>query len=143
MASATTIHKEMAETWNRRDFGRFRDLIHAGYTYTGGDGKEIAGGPEVAVGIAQMYAAAFPDAVLEVRRVYTQGDTAIAEMVAKGTHRGELMGIAPTGKPVEITICNVAEIRDGKLYREREYMDMLTMMTQLGVVSLPGRAQAA
>ena len=70
---------------------------------------------------------------LEVRKVYVQGDTAVAEMVARGTHKGPLMGIPPTNKTVEITICNVAEVRDGKLYREREYMDMLHMLSQLGV----------
>ena len=45
-----------------------------------------------------------------------------------------------TGRPAEITICNVIELRDGKVYREREYMDMYTMMTQMGVVKAPATA---
>jgi len=32
-----------------------------------------------------------------------------------------------------VPICNVIELRDGKVYREREYMDMLAIMSQLGV----------
>lgn len=76
--------------------------------------------------------------MLEIKPVFTQGNATIAEMVARGTHKGELMGIAPTDQQVEINICNVLETRDEKAYREREYMDMLEVMNQLGVVRLPG-----
>jgi steroid delta-isomerase-like uncharacterized protein len=142
MANPADIHRIAFDAWNRRDFEALRSLYHSEYSYTGGDGKELTGGPDVGIQIARMYASAFPDATLEIKRVYTQGDTAVAEILARGTHKGELMGIAPTGRPVEIIICNVAELRDGKIYREREYMDMLTMMTQLGVVSLTQKAGA-
>ena len=93
----------------------------------------MKGGPAVGEKIGRMYAAAFPDAKIEIRKVYVQGDTSIAEFTARGTHGGELMGIAATGKPVEIHVCNIVELRDGKVYREREYMDMMHMMAQLGV----------
>lgn len=143
MATPTTIHKEMAKLWNDRDFDGLRKLCHSGYSYTGGDGKEMTGGPEVGIRIAQMFATAFPDGKLEVKKVYAQGDTAIAEMIGRGTQKGEFMGLAPTGKSVTIHICNVMELRDGKAYREREYMDMLSVMTQLGAVKAPGKAAKA
>jgi steroid delta-isomerase-like uncharacterized protein len=139
MASAAEIHRQMADAWNRRDMNIFKALLHPEYTYTGGDGREMAG-PEAGLNMAQMFALAFPDGRLEVQRVYTQGNTAIAEMVGRGTHRGKLMGVAPTGREVEILICNVVELRDGKIYREREYMDMLTLMSQIGAMTLPGEA---
>jgi steroid delta-isomerase-like uncharacterized protein len=137
MATPQTVHKQMIEAWNRRDFDAIRDLLHPQYTYTGGDGKEVTGGPDVGLRIAKTYAAAFPDGRLEVRATYVQGDTAVAELHATGTHQGELMGIAATGKRAEIVVCNVLELRDGKIYREREYMDMLSMFTQLGVMQPP------
>ena len=142
MSTPATIQQEMARLWNARDFDGFRNLLHPEYSYTGGDGKEMSG-PEAGLGIAQMFASAFPDGTLEVKKVYTQGNTAIAEMVGRGTHKGDLMGVAPTGKPVEIVICNVMELRDGKIYREREYMDMMSMMVQLGAVKAPGGAAGA
>ncbi len=84
-----------------------------------------------------MYAAAFPDGHIEVRATYVQGDTAVSEFRATGTHRGELMGIPPTGKRVSLVICNVMEVRDGKVYREREYFDGSSMLAQLGVLTSP------
>jgi steroid delta-isomerase-like uncharacterized protein len=139
MLFAADVHKEIVESWNSRDFKRYKELLHAEYSYTGGDGKEMKG-PDAGVTIARMYAGAFPDGRLEIKRVFIQGNTAVAEMVGRGTHKGELMGVAPTHRRIEILICNVVELRDGKVYREREYMDMLTIMSQLGAVTLPGQA---
>jgi len=68
---------------------------------------------------------------------------AVAELVFRGTHTGELMGIAPTGRRVELNVCNVMGIRDGKVYREREYYDAMAMMVQLGVATPPGEAAPA
>jgi steroid delta-isomerase-like uncharacterized protein len=142
MAAAAEIHKQLADAWNARDFNRLENLLHPGYTYMGGDGKELVG-PEQGMNIGRMFATAFSDGRLEVKRVFIQGDTAIAEMIGRGTHTGPFMGVAPTGKQAEVPICDVIELRDGKVYREHEYMDMLVIMTQLGVVTLPGRAAGA
>ena len=142
MASAANVHREMVDAFNQRDWDKFRGLLHPEYSYTGGDGKEEAGGPDVGLGVAQMYASAFSDARLEVKKVYVQGDTGVAEMAYRGTHTGDLMGIAPTGKRISGIICNIIDLRDGKIYREREYFDMMHMMTQLGVVSAPAGAPA-
>ena len=56
------------------------------------------------------------------------------------THQGELMGIAPTGRRVEVPVCNVIEVRDGKIYAEREYFDTAHLMQQLGVAAGPAHA---
>jgi len=137
MAKVNEIHREMLEAWNRRDFATMRGLLHPQYAYQGPDGKEAAG-PETGLAIAQMYANAFPDGRLEIERVHVAGETSIAEVVARGKHGGDLMGIAATGKDIEIRICNVVEVRDGKVYREREYMDLMTMLAQIGAVTPPG-----
>lgn len=143
MSSAASIHREIAECWNRRDFDGMRKLCHSEYTFTGSDGKVAAGGQEGGLQVARMWASAFPDGRLEVKQVYVQGDTAIAEMVGRGTHKGNFLGNAPTGKSVEVVICNVIELRDGKAYREREYLDMLSILTQIGAITEPGRTARA
>jgi steroid delta-isomerase-like uncharacterized protein len=89
-----------------------------------------------------MFASAFPDGRINVVNIKEFGDTVLVEFIARGTHRGDLMGIAPTGRSVTIPVCDVFELRDGKIYREREYMDMATMMTQLGVTRVPSAAPA-
>ena len=43
------------------------------------------------------------------------------------------MGVAPTGRKVTVPICDVIDVRDGKVYAEHEYFDMQHLMQQLGV----------
>jgi len=109
-----------------------KTFLHPDYVYVAGDGRE-ARGVEAGLQNAYMYAQAFPDSEIEVTHVYLHGDTAIAELVARGTHHGDLMGIPPTGRSIVIHMCNVMVLRDGRIHREREFFDRLTMLEQLGV----------
>jgi steroid delta-isomerase-like uncharacterized protein len=131
--SPTDIVREYTASFNDRKFDRVRDLMHSDYTYTGPDGQEQRG-PEAGVAVLKMWATGFPDAHIDIVNIKESGDTVVFEFVGRGTHRGDFMGMAPTGKTVNIPVCIVGELRDGKIYREREYMDMATIMAQLGVM---------
>jgi len=139
--SAKDIVKESLDAWNSRNFDRMRDLMHPDYTYTGGDGREQKG-PEAGLAVSQMFANAFPDGRIDIVNIKESGDTVLVEFIGRGTHRGELMGVAPTGRSVTIPVCDVLEVRDGKIYREREYIDMAHVLTQLGVTRIPLAAPA-
>jgi len=142
MSTPSTIHREMLDAVMHRDLERLRSLLHPEYTYTGADGIEHAG-PDAGVAVPEMYLAAFSDLEMELKALYTQEQMAIAEFVCRGTHTGELLGMPPTGKRMQLNVCNVVEVRDGMCYREREYYDAMSMMVQLGLVAVPGRAATA
>ncbi len=139
MSDPATIAREYLEAWNRRDWETFRGVLHAGYSYTGGDGQTQKG-PEAGLAVGQMFANAFTDGKIELRKISVAGDIAVVEFIARGTHDGDLMGIAPTGRQMELPVCTVLEVRDGKILAEREYMDMLHLMQQLGVAPAPATA---
>ena len=42
-----------------------------------------------------MYRAAFPDLVVSVEDLIAEGDKVVFRLTMRGTHKGELMGIAP------------------------------------------------
>jgi steroid delta-isomerase-like uncharacterized protein len=127
------IMRQYMEAILRRDFDAIRQLLHPQYSYTSGDGQRQEG-PEAGVAIAKMYTAAFPDQEVEIKHMHAAGDVVVTEFIGRGTHKGELMGLAPTGRTVEIRVCNIAEMRDGKVHAEREYFDTSHLMRQLGVV---------
>ena len=139
MSDAAAIAREYMETWNKRDWAHYRSMYHADYTYTGGDGQQMSGA-DAGVGVGQMFATAFPDGVIDIQNIVAAGDTAIVEFVGRGTHKGDLMGVPPTGRTLNLPVCDVLEIKDGKIIAEREYMDVMTMMQQLGVVPAPATA---
>ena len=139
MSDASAIAREYLEAWNRRDWETFRGVLHAEYSYTGGDGQTQKG-PEAGLAVGHMFANAFTDGKIELRKISVAGDIAVVEFIARGTHDGDLMGIAPTGRRMELPACTVLELRDDKIIAEREYMDMLHMMQQLGVAPAPATA---
>lgn len=139
MLTTKDAHQRMFEIVKSRDWTQGRDLLHPDYTYTGGDGHE-AKGPDAGIEIAQTYTSAFPDLQIDVQAVHTSGDVAVAEIVVTGTHQGDLKGIAPTGRRIRLPLVNIVELRDGKIYREREYFDSLAMLQQLGVAPQPIQA---
>jgi steroid delta-isomerase-like uncharacterized protein len=141
MDDATTIARDYIEAWNKRDFGRTRSLLHPKYAYISPDGQREEG-VDAGVKRGQMWATAFPDGKLEIARITASAEAATVECNASGTHKGELMGIAPTGRQVKMPYCTVIEIRDGKVSAEREYFDSLNMMRQLGIVTAPAGMRA-
>jgi steroid delta-isomerase-like uncharacterized protein len=140
MPSAVTIQMDMIAAVERGDVDRLRELIHPDYTYTGTDGVERAGA-DAAVAVAELYATAFPDLGFEVRASHAPSDdVAILEVIARGTHTGPLGDVPPTGRTAEVVGCNVVEVRDGRIVREREYFDRLALMEQLGLAEAPEAA---
>jgi len=59
-----------------------------------------------------------------------------------GTHRGDLFGIAPTGKRASFVGITINRIEGGKVAEERQIFDALGMMQQLGAIPSPGETQA-
>ena len=59
----------------------------------------------------------------------------MARVRATGTHQGELMGIPPTGKRVDVQLIDIMKFDNAGLVREHwGVVDMMSMMQQLGVV---------
>jgi len=129
---ASDLHAKIFDVIERRDLDGLRALYHPDYSYTGSDGEEQKG-PEAGVAITKMFLDALTNARLEVRTRYTCGDdVSIIEFIGRGTQEGELMGVPPTGRSLAVWACDVIEVRDGKIYREREYMDTQSILRQLG-----------
>ena len=78
--------------------------------------------------------AAFPDIRIEVNDILAEGEKVVARFTMRGTHRGELMGIAPTGKQVTVSGIDILRWEGGKAVEHWGNMDDLGLLQQLGVV---------
>jgi steroid delta-isomerase-like uncharacterized protein len=81
--------------------------------------------------------AAFPDWHSDVHLLIAEGDLVAEHFTASGTHRGEIMGVAPTNRVVTVPGINIFRLRDGKIVERWGKLDMLGFFVQLGLVSLP------
>jgi steroid delta-isomerase-like uncharacterized protein len=73
----------------------------------------------------------------EVKEMLSVGDKVVARWIGSGTHRGELMGVDPTGKPISVDAISIFRVADGKIAEEWTVWDALGLLQQVGAVPAP------
>jgi predicted ester cyclase len=92
------------------------------------------GSPDDEKELLSSVAEAFPDWRWDVEEMLAVDDKVITRYVVRGTHRGEFMGVAPTGKKVAFTGINIVRLEGGKIVESWGNSDQLGWMRQIGVV---------
>ena len=77
---------------------------------------------------------ALPDMHVVVEDLIAEGDKVVSRLTIRGTHRGEYMGIPPTGKQASLTGIEIDRIEDDKVVESCFSQDMLGLMQQLGAI---------
>ena len=93
--------------------------------------------PELAQRAKQRFIAfrsAFPDWREEIVDMVAEGDKVVGRFKCTGTHRGEMMGMPPTGRHMEVDEVYFLRVEDGKFVEFWGLEDNLTRMRQLGVL---------
>jgi predicted ester cyclase len=70
-----------------------------------------------------------------IEDLIAEGDKVVARWRSRATHRGDYMGIPPTGKEVEFTGISVYRIEEGKIAESWTVEDQLGLMRQIGAVA--------
>ena len=127
------------DAWNERDFDRGADLFADDATILIVGSGDTLRGPDGSRQFSRMWADAFPDGRVTVDRVVSSGDHVVVEYTGRGTQTGTLTtatgSIPPTGKSVTLQLCDVVEVRDGKIRSQHTYFDSGSLLTQLGVMA--------
>jgi predicted ester cyclase len=76
----------------------------------------------------------FPDLHLTVEKQIAEGDWVVTCITARATHRGEWLGMKPTGKKVEIKAVNVDKIVDGKIVEHGGAANMFEALFGIGAI---------
>jgi len=76
----------------------------------------------------------YPDIHLTVEDVIAEGDKVVGRTTVTGTHQGEFMGVAPTGKSVTYNEIFIFRFANGRVGETWGVVDGLSQMKQLGVI---------
>ncbi len=82
---------------------------------------------------------AFPDITVTIEDTVVEGDKIAARYTARGTHRGEFMGIQPTGKTFEMSEITIKRIKGGRLAESWAIPDFISLLQQLGIEVPPAK----
>ena len=81
-----------------------------------------------------MFLSAFPDLHATIDVLVAEGGLVAGRMTTTGTHKGDFLGIAATGKQVKFSEIHIVRIANGKATEHWGNSDDMGMMQQLGVI---------
>ena len=133
-------NKELARAaigiWSTGDFARAREIFAPGYVMHQHHDPDGSGdlGPEALVAFAAEFRAAFPNFRDTVDLQLAEGELVPTRFTSAGTHRGEFLGVAPTGRRLSWTGTVIDRVADGRIAESWGNWDMMGMLQQLGAI---------
>lgn len=86
--------------------------------------------------ITHLMFGAFPDMQAIEQELFADADKVVTRRLLQGTHRGEFMGIAPTGKEVTAGGVWLSHLSNGKITEQWVYFDALGLLHQIGAIPM-------
>ncbi len=81
----------------------------------------------------------FSDIEFSINNFFGEGNQLVKHWTFKGKHTGDFFGIPATGNMVNLSGSTIIQMSaDGRIAAERDFMDNMSLLAQLGVVSAPG-----
>ncbi len=135
--------RNFEEAWNKQNLAVVDELFATDYIGHFAIHSEPVSGIEAYKQFMSGYFVAFPDARFTIEDILAEGDRVVARWTVRGTHKGELSGIPPTGKQVTVTGMWILRVAGGKIAEQWGIFDALGLMQQLGVVPPPGEGSGS
>ena len=79
-------------------------------------------------------ARAFPDLRMAEADSVREGDKVALRWLLSGTHKGEFMGLAATGKSIEAMGMDIVRVADGEIIEHWGEFDVIGLLRQMGII---------
>jgi steroid delta-isomerase-like uncharacterized protein len=135
-ANETLARRFFEELCNGREAAIADEIVAEDYVSHGPQAPP-AEGPEGVKARIAVYQDSL-DGFWDLQEVISAGeDRVLVRWIGRGTHRGELMGVAPTGATIAVEAITVLRIAGGKIAEEWTVWDALGLLQQVGAVPAP------
>ena len=131
--------RRLEEVFNRGNISLVDELFAPDFVEHEELPPGIPPGREAVKQLTTMFRSAFPDFKATIDDIVAEGDKVVIRQTWSGTHKGEFMGVPPTGKSVSFGVIDIIRIAGGKFVEHWGQMDMMGMMQQLGAIPTPGQ----
>ena len=124
------------EGFHQRNLAVFDELMAPDYVWH--IASMTVQGREPAKQLISGFLTAFPDGRYTIEDMIAEGDRVVVRQTFRGTHQGDFMGMAPTGKQVTVTEMEIFRVANGKGVENWTNSDDLGLLQQLGFVPSMG-----
>src|SRR5947209_1588454 len=129
------------DAFGRNDFAALQAVTSQDVVYHAAP-PGLSAGSEGYRELMAMYISAYPDIQLTLDDMIAEGDKVVTRFTARGTHRGEFMGIEPTGTQITVGGISIIRVAGNKVTEEWDQLDMLGGLQQLGATLVPAETSA-
>jgi len=123
------IVRKAIEALNRQDLSLVDDLTEPRY-YDHIVKQDLA----IAKRSLTILSKGFPDYHYTIEDIIAEGDKVCVRVTFTGTHTGEYLGFAPTGKKISYKSVTIKRVVDGKMVEGWTVNDLLDFFKQLGII---------
>src|SRR5207302_8436558 len=141
--SKAIVRRLIEEVWNKGNLSLVDEFFAPNYSHHDPSTPDLGRGPESEKKRATLYRTAFPDLRLTIEDIIAEGETVTSRWSCRGTHRGDLSGIGPTGNQINISGVTVARLSNGKMVERGVNWDALGPMQRRGGVPEVASGNAA
>jgi len=127
----------MYEAANERDFEAYKEVVAPEYAWYVPSRNTESISREGSMEFVREMFDAFPDCHWSIEDLIAEGNIVVSRFIFRGTHEGEYQGIPATGNKIEISGFMMTRIENGKLVEDKEEVDQLGFMQQLGMELKP------
>jgi predicted ester cyclase len=135
-AIKTKARRTWEEIFPKGDVAALAEVVHPDCV-DHGDPPGAPQGFEAAKRTMLWLQGVFSDQRWEIHKLIGEGDTVAVYCTMHARHTGDLMGIAPTNRPVSFSYVHILRFQDGKAIERWAVRDDLTLMRQLGALPAP------
>jgi steroid delta-isomerase-like uncharacterized protein len=119
----------LQEIWNAKNPSLIEELYSKDSVIHTPDGE--VRGVEGSKQLYRTYTSAFPDLQFEILEIVAENDSAAAQLLFTGTHKGPLGELPASGKFVKVANNCFFRFADGKLLKQKGLWDTLSFMQQI------------
>jgi steroid delta-isomerase-like uncharacterized protein len=132
------VRRYAQELLNQNNLDLFDEIFAPDFVQYGADPDQVSGVEDFKQFFVMMRSG-FPDFQVTIEDLFAaEGEKVVLRFTFRGTHEGEFMGIAPTGKQVTMAGIDIFRIGEGKIVELWNQEDVLGMMQQIGAIPQPG-----
>ncbi|HVB98901.1 MAG TPA: ester cyclase [Candidatus Dormibacteraeota bacterium] len=124
------IRRYYEEMWNTWQFDLADELIDPEVRFRGSLGRMVAGRGGL-VSYMKHIQGIFPDYYNSIETLVAEDDRIAAQLTYSGTHRGEIFGIAATGRRIRYSGVGIFQITSGKIVEGWVLGDLANLLLQL------------
>jgi len=128
------VRRFVEEVMNAGNLDVADELIAPDHVNHDPTAPDVSPGPTGVKQLISMYRSAFPDIHFETGEMICEGDIVAHRWTFTGKHEGEMMGVAPTGKKVEVAGVEMNRVENGRITASWTVSDAMGLMNQLGAL---------